>query len=95
MPSQFADSVTLVCRGQGQRPRTLTVGMVSKLTGFPVTELLKMEPPDRIMLNQRLMQRLQQRQQVAHQQVAHQQMAHQQMAWHGQHQPAAARDDVC
>ena len=69
--------------------------MVSKLTGFPVTELLKMEPPDRIMLNQRLMQRLQQRQQVTHQQVAHQQMAHQQMAWHGQHQPAAARDDVC
>ena len=66
------------------------MGMVSKLTGFPVTELLKMEPPDWIMLNQRLMQRLQQRQQVTHQQVAHQQMA-----WHGQPQPAAARDDVC
>ena len=64
--------------------------MVSKLTGFPVTELLKMEPHDRIMLNQRLMQRLQQRQQVTHQQGAHQQMA-----WHGQPQPAAARDDVC
>ena len=42
--------------------------MVSKLTGFPVQELLKMDQQERHNLNQHILRRLQQQQQQQQQQ---------------------------